>query len=91
MKFKDKGSCSIGSGEKAFVLDWEGVNDWMVRVGSEQAELEGFMVEAKSWPIPDGGVFVLFGKQGTAAVQMLHTRHGAEGYTVEFEYRIYYE
>ena len=105
VKFKDKGTCSIGGGEKVFVLDWEGVNDYMVRVGSGQAErncinpsfghlpteaeLEGFTVEAKSWSIPDGGVFVLFGKQCTAAVQLLHTRKGADGYTVEFEYRIY--
>ena len=105
VQFKDKGSCTIGSEGTAFELDWEGVNDWMVRVGSKQAErncinpsfghlpteaeLQGFTVEAQSWSIPEGGVFVLFGKQCTAAVQLLHTSHGADGYTVEFEYRIY--
>lgn len=77
----------------------------MVRVGSKQAErncinpsfghlptkaeLQGFTVEAQSWSIPEGGVFVLFGKQGTAAIQVQKTRHSADGYTVEFEYRIY--
>lgn len=105
VKFEDKGSCLIGSGEKAFVLDWESVNDKLVRVGCEQAErncinpaighipteaeLEAFTVEAQSWSIPEGGVFVLFGKQCTAAVQLLNICKGPEGYAVEFEYRIY--
>ena len=38
VNFKNKGSCTIGSGQKTFVLDWEGVNDKLVRVGCEQAE-----------------------------------------------------
>lgn len=105
VKFVDKGSCTIGCGEMVFVLDWEGVNDKLVRVGSEgaerncvnpaighlptEAELEGFTVEARSWSIPEGGVFVLFGKQGTAAVRVLSICRGAEGYEVEFEWKGY--
>ena len=50
---------------------------------------KSFTVEAQSWSIPEGGVFVLFGKQCTAAVQVLNICNGADGYAVEFEYRIY--
>ena len=107
VNFKNKGSCTIGSGQKTFVLDWEGVNDKLVRVGCEQAErnclnvnpaighlpteaeLEGFTVQAQSWSIPETGVFVLFGKQATAAVQVLNICNDAAGYAVEFEYLIY--
>lgn len=81
------------------------LDDKLVRVGCDQAkrncinpaidhlpieaELEEFTVEAQSWSIPERGVFVLFGKQCTAAVQVLNICNGVDGYTVEFEYRIY--
>lgn len=106
IQFKETGECRIGNETLSFGINWSAVNDKLVRVGDEkgldvfvypscghlpeESELALFNISAKSWSIPEGGVFVLRDEQSkVAAVQLLNINRGEDGYNVEFEYTIY--